>query len=392
MIKSVADANIRDKSVLLRVDFNVPLGKDNSIEDDTRIQAVLPTIKYLLENGASRVIILTHIGRPSGYDKLLSTEVVAIRLSELLNEDVEFVDECAEASITTSRRVVVLQNTRFYEGEKKCDSDFAAKISQLGDLYVSDAFAVCHRAEASITTLPEYMKSQGKDVYAGLLLMREVEILDKALKNATKPFTLIISGAKIDTKIGLIENFYDKVSTFVLGGGIANTFLKALGYEVGTSLCENEQLELAQKILQNCKKHGCEVVLPVDAVISNQISEEAVTSIVDINSVPSDMKILDIGPKTIDKIDQVLKSSATVVWNGPLGVYEFGPFKTGTLDTANNLANLPAVVSIIGGGDTIDAINKFNIPFAKFTHVSTGGGAMVEYLEGKPLPGIDALR
>lgn len=393
-LKTLKDVNLKGKRVLMRTDFNVPLNKETGkVQDDTRIKAVLPTIRHILEKGAVKIVLMSHMGRPKGgFESGLSTKIVAEVLGKLLDEKVVHLNECIGVNAESDEaRIFMLENVRFHAEEKECDEGFAKRLSEHGDIFVNDAFAVCHRAEASVTTVGEVMKAAGKPVAAGLLVQREVEMLEKALKNPRSPFVMIVSGAKVDTKIGMLQNFYDKVNTFILGGGIANTFLAAEGFDVGASLYEADKVEMAREILTACEEHVNEVVMPTDAVVASELSEKAVTAHVPVEDVEGDMKILDLGAKTVDRCVEILKNAEMIVWNGPVGVYELPQFLEGTKRIAEAIAANKNATTLIGGGDTVDAVNRLGISFDEFTHVSTGGGAMIEFLEGKTLPGIEVL-
>ncbi|MBT6068680.1 phosphoglycerate kinase [Candidatus Peregrinibacteria bacterium] len=423
---TLRDLDLNEKKVLMRVDFNVPLtklskeelgigkgleaGKESKVvrkievQDDTRIRAVLPTLQYILENGAARIVLMTHVGRPKGEVKPeLSTKVVAEKLEELLGEKVCHVEDCIGVNLEDCGegnegccggcdcRVVMLENVRFHPEEKKGDMGFAQKLVENGDVFINDAFAVCHRDQASVTKVAEVMKEQGKEVAAGFLIEKEVEMLGAVLEKPRSPFVMIVSGAKVDTKIGMIQNFYDNVNTFILGGGIANTFLAAAGHNVADSLYEKDKLDLAREIMVACEENVNEIVMPTDGVVASELSAGAEALVIPVEDVEGDMRILDLGPDTIEKCVEILKNAEMIVWNGPVGVYEFPQFMEGTKWIAEAIAANEDATTVVGGGDTVDAINRLGIPFDKFTHVSTGGGSMVEFLEGKILPGIQVL-
>ena len=393
-LRTLKDVKLNGKRVLMRVDFNVPLSKESGIvQDDTRIRAVLPTIRHIFANGAKQLVLMSHLGRPRGQVVPgLSTKVVAESLEKLLGERVKYVNECIGVGCdATDARIFMLENVRFHNEEKDCDESFAKKLAVHGDVFVNDAFAVCHRAESSVTTVAEVMKSSGKPAVAGLLVEREMEMLEKVVKNPRSPFVMIVSGAKVDTKIGMMQNFYNTVDTFILGGGIANTFLAAEGFNVAASLYEKDKVELAREILLACQEHVNEVIMPVDAIVASELTAEAETAHVPVEDVEGDMKILDIGSKSIDKCCEILANAEMIVWNGPVGVYEFSQFMTGTKRIAEAIAANKEATTVVGGGDTVDAINRLGIPFDEYTHVSTGGGAMVEFLGGKALQGIQVL-
>lgn len=393
-LKTLKDVDLKFKRVLLRVDFNVPLDKETGkIQDNTRIVAAMNTIYDLLDEGITNLVIMTHLGRPKGeVVSGLSTKVLAEELSDIMGEEVGYISDCVGIPCDSKdHRVFILENVRFHPEEKKGDEDFAKQLAEHGDVFVNDAFAVCHRDESSVTTVAKVMKAQGKEVLAGRLVEKEMEMLSKVLENPRAPFVMIVSGAKVDTKIGMIQNFHDKVDTFILGGGIANTFLAAAGYDVAASLCENEKLDLARQIMSDCEEHVNEVVIPTDVMVASEFSPTAESAHVPVEDVMGDMRILDLGKNTIDRCCEILANAEMIVWNGPLGVYEFPQFMEGTKRIAEAIASNKNATTVIGGGDTVDAINKLGIPFKEFTHVSTGGGAMVEFLEGKVLPGIEVL-
>ncbi len=424
-LKTLKDIDLNGKRVLMRVDFNVPLTKltdeekealkgnnegvevkSPQVQDDTRIRAVLPTLKYILENGAAQVVLMTHVGRPKGEVKPeLSTKVVAEKLEEILEGEDGFgkfnigqvchfgdcvdvdLDGCCEGDC----KIVMLENLRFHGAEKKGDRDMASKLAAYGDVFVNDAFAVCHRAHTSVTTVAEVMLEEGKQIAAGLLIEKEVEMLGAVLDKPRAPFVMIVSGAKVDTKIGMIQNFHDSVNTFILGGGIANTFLAAEGFDVAASLYEEDKVELAQEIMATCEEKENEMIMPTDVIVASELSAEVAALQLPVEDVEGDMKILDLGADSINECVEILKNAEMIVWNGPVGVYEFPQFMEGTKWIAEAIAANTDATTVVGGGDTVDAINRLGIPFDKFTHVSTGGGAMVEFLEGKVLPGIAVL-
>ncbi len=392
--KTIKDLDVRGKRVLVRVDFNVPMAKDGSLKitDDARIVASLPTIEYLLEQGA-RVILMSHLGRPKGVaDPAFSLSSVARRLAELLGRPVAFldspvvVDEQVKADVMKLRdgEVCLLQNTRYVAGETKNDPDFSAKLASLAELYVNDAFGTSHRAHSSNVGVASILPSA-----LGFLVQKEVEIMGKALNDPERPFVSILGGAKVSDKIGVISNLLNKVDTILIGGGMAYTFVKAMGYEIGHSLLEEDKLELARELMENAKEKGVELLLPLDAVVASEFSADAATEVVDIDQIPAQMQALDIGPKTAALFAEKIRAAKTVVWNGPMGVFEMEPFAGGTRAVARAMAEADAV-TIVGGGDSAAAVEEAGFKDS-ITHVSTGGGASLEYLEGKVLPGIDAI-
>ncbi|MGA8942733.1 MAG: phosphoglycerate kinase [Thermoactinomyces sp.] len=389
--KSVRDADVQGKRVFCRVDFNVPI-EDGKITDDTRIRAALPTIQYLVEQGA-KVILASHLGRPKGkvVEKFRLTPV-AKRLSEYLNQPVIKVDEVTgpeveeKVSSLKNGEVLLLENVRFHPGEEKNDPDLAKDFSRLADLYVNDAFGAAHRAHASTAGIAEYLPA-----VAGFLMQKEIETLGRALSNPERPFTAIIGGAKVKDKIGVIENLLDKVDHLIIGGGLSYTFIHAKGYEIGKSLFEAEKVELAKEFMKKAEEKGVRIYLPVDAVVVDQFGPDpSVVKTVDIDQIPADMEALDIGPKTRELFSDVVKASKLVIWNGPMGVFEFDRFAAGTNAVAKAVARSEAV-SIIGGGDSAAAIKKSGLA-DEVDHISTGGGASLEFLEGKELPGVAVLQ
>ena len=384
--KTVRDISVKGKRVLVRVDFNVPL-KNGEVADDTRIRAVLPTIRYLLDRGAA-VILMSHLGRPKGLvQEDLRLDPVGRRLSELLGQEVVKVDDCVGPEVGRATKslqpgqVLLLENLRFHPEEEENDQGFASQLASLADVYVNDAFGTAHRAHASTTGVTEYLPS-----VAGLLMERELQMLGDALANPTRPFVAVLGGAKVSDKIGVIRNLLSKVDLLLVGGGMANTFLKAQGHQVGESLVEDDSLALAKDILAQA---GAKLVLPVDVVVADAFADDANSQTVGVEQVPPGWRILDIGPRTVGLFEDRLRSAGTVVWNGPMGVFEFPRFAAGTMALASSLASAPAT-TIVGGGDSIAALQQAGLA-EKMTHVSTGGGASLEFLEGKVLPGVEAL-
>lgn len=391
-LRTLKELDCTGKRVLVRVDFNVPLKEDGTVAEDTRIREALPTIQYLQKKGA-KVILLSHLGRPDGkiVEKLRLTPV-AKTLGKLLQTTVtlctETIGPAAEKMITAMQpgAVILLENTRFYEGEEANDPNFTAALAKLGDFYVSDAFGTAHRAHATTAGLTQFLPA-----YAGFLMEKEMAALAPLVENPQKPLCMVIGGAKIDTKIGVFENFLNKTEYFLVGGALANTFLAAQGYNVQNSLYEKEKIGVAQTILEKAEKAGCTFVLPTDVVTATDISATAQTTTTDVKSVPAGNKILDIGPNTAAHFIKIIQKAKTVVWNGPLGLTEFAPFQQGSRVVADALVKTSAQ-SIIDGGDTIEMLHVLGISHEKFTHISTGGGAMIEFLEGKILPGIKILQ
>ena len=388
--KSIKDIDVQGKKVFCRVDFNVPM-QDGKVTDDTRIRAALPTIQLLIEKGA-KVILASHLGRPKGAVKEeLRLTPVAARLSELLGKDVKKTDEAygeavqAEIGQMKDGDVLLLENVRFYPGEEKNDPELAKAFADLADVYVNDAFGAAHRAHASTEGIAKHIPA-----VAGLLMEKELEVLGKALSNPERPFTAIIGGAKVKDKIGVIDNLLEKVDNLIIGGGLAYTFIKAQGYEIGQSLLEEDKIELAKSFMDKAKEKGVNFLMPVDAVIAQEFSPDTEAKVVDIDAIPADWQALDIGPKTAKLYEDTIKNSKLVIWNGPMGVFEFDKFAGGTKAVAEALANAENTYSVIGGGDSAAAVEKFDLA-DKMSHISTGGGASLEFMEGKELPGVVAL-
>lgn len=388
--KSIKDIDVRGKRVFCRVDFNVPM-ENGQITDDTRIRAALPTIQTLVDQGA-KVILASHLGRPKGkvVEELRLTPVAA-RLSELLGKPVAKVDEAIGAEVEArvaalhDGDVLLLENVRFYPGEEKNDPELAKAFAKLADVFVNDAFGAAHRAHASTAGIAEHLPA-----VSGLLLQKELEVLGSALSNPKRPFTAIIGGAKVKDKIGVIENLLDKVDNLIIGGGLSYTFVYAKGYGIGNSLFEEDKVELAKSFIKKAEEKGVRLYLPVDAVVINEFGPNpAVVQTVEIDQIPEDLEAVDIGPKTAELFADVVKASQLVIWNGPMGVFEFDQFAKGTNAVAQALADSSAF-TIIGGGDSAAAIEKAGLADS-VDHISTGGGASLEFLEGKVLPGVAAL-
>ena len=387
--KTIEDIDVKGKRVLVRCDFNVPLDVEDKtkITDDRRITEALPTIKYLMEHGA-KVILCSHIGKTKDKQTLLP---VAKRLSELLGREVPFAkdvigeDAKAKANALNDGDVMLLENVRMHAEEEANDPAFAKELASLAEIYVNDAFGTAHRAHASTAGVADYLPA-----VCGYLIQKEIGIMGGALENPQRPFIAILGGAKVSSKIGVIENLLDKVDAIIIGGGMTYTFAKALGGSVGKSICEEDKLDLARDILAKAEQKGVKMYFPVDSVCAEEISENATTSIYKSKEIPDNLEGLDIGPESIKQFREVIKTAKTVIWNGPMGFSELTPFATGTIEVAKALAENTDAVTIIGGGDSAAAVEKFGLS-DKMTHVSTGGGASLEFIEGKVLPGIAAL-
>lgn len=390
-MKYIDQIDLNNKRVFLRVDFNVPLDKEGNVTGDKRVKASIPTIKYALQKGA-KLIIASHLGRPKGKRVAeMSLKPVAKVLSGLLQREVVFLDDCVGEAVEQATGkmkegdIILLENLRFHPGEDKNDSNFAKRLAALCDVYIDDAFAVSHRAAASNSAITEFVKTCA----AGFLLKNEVEYFKKAMVNPAHPLVAIIGGAKVSDKIGLLGNLIEKVDKIIIGGGMAFTFLRAAGYETGKSLCEEDMLDTAREIVDKAKCKKVQFLLPVDAVIAQTATAEAETKICIVEEIPKDWIGLDIGPATISLFSEALKAVETIIWNGPMGMFEVAAFSKGTFELAHAVADSGAL-SIIGGGDTDTAIKKAGLS-AKMSYISTGGGAFLEWLEGKTLPGIAAL-
>lgn len=392
--KVITDLEVRSKRVIVRVDFNVPMSKteEGKITDNARIVAALPTIKYLIENNA-RIILLSHLGRPKGEAKKeFSLAPVAKELSKLLNKDVKFlqsnlvVDDNVKDEVLKLKdgEVALLENTRFRNEETKNINDFSKELAELGELYINDAFGTSHRAHCSNVGLCKFLPSA-----VGFLVEKEISIMGKALSNPERPFVAILGGAKVSDKITVIENLIEKVDSIIIGGGMAFTFLKSLGYSVGKSLLEEDKIDFAKELIEKAKSKNVKILLPIDVVVSKEFSNDSEFKIVNIDSIGDDYMGLDIGEKTVKLFSDEINNAKTVVWNGPMGVFEMSNFAKGTFEIAKAIAESEAI-SIIGGGDSASAAEKSGYK-DKITHISTGGGASLEFLEGKILPGIDSI-
>jgi phosphoglycerate kinase len=390
---TIDDLKLKDKKVLVRVDFNVPLDEKCEVTDDTRIVESLPTIKKILKDGG-KAILMSHLGRPKGKDTKLSLAPVAKRLEKLLGKPVKFVNDCIGPEVEKavfqlkSGECLLLENLRFYPEEEKNDPEFAKKLASLGDIYVNDAFGTAHRAHASTEGVTRYFKQCA----AGYLMQKELKYLGMALTDPKRPFVAILGGAKISGKIDVIENLMDKVDALLIGGGMAFTFNKALGKEIGKSLLEPDKIDLAKDILKKAEEKKVNLKLPEDFVVAPEAKEEAPSKIVDEDDIPQDWQGLDIGPKTLEQFSRELDKAKTVVWNGPMGVFEVKKFAQGTTKITEELAKITGkgATTIVGGGDSAAAVAKAGLE-KKLSHISTGGGASLEFLEGKTLPGVAAL-
>jgi len=394
LFRTLDDVDVNDKRVLLRVDLNVPM--DNGrVSDATRLTRITKTITEIAEKGG-KVILLSHFGRPKGVvNPKESLKPVAITLAYMLRRHVEFVDDCvgkkAEDAVSWMKPgdIICLENTRFHKGEEKNDPAFVAELAKLGDIWVNDAFSTAHRAHASTEGLGHVLPA-----YAGRSMQAELDALTKALEAPTHPVAAVIGGAKVSTKLDLLENLVTKVDALVIGGGMANTFLHAQGVNVGKSLCEKELAPTALRILEKAEAAKCAVILPVDAVIAREFVAHAPSEACGLDAIPSDAMILDVGPKSVDSVRAAFDAAKTVVWNGPLGAFELSPFDRGTVQAARHAAGLTRegkLISVAGGGDTVAALNHAGVA-SDFTYVSTAGGAFLEWMEGKPLPGVEVLR
>ncbi|MEG0259494.1 MAG: phosphoglycerate kinase [Lysinibacillus sp.] len=387
--KTMKDIDVKGKRVFVRVDFNVPM-EDGSITDETRIRAAIPTISYLVEQGA-KVILASHFGRPKGEVKEdMRLTAVGQRLAEIIGKPVtkldESIGEAVEVAVANMQDsdIVLLENVRFHAGEEKNDAALAESFAKLADVYVNDAFGAAHRAHASTEGIAKHIPA-----VSGFLMQKELDVLGKALSNPERPFTAIIGGAKVKDKIGVIESLLEKVDHLIIGGGLAYTFIKAQGHDIGNSLLEEDKIELAKSFIEQAKAKGVQLHMPIDTVVANEFSKDAETKVVDVNAIPADWMGLDIGPKTAAHYANIIADSKLIIWNGPMGVFEMGKFANGTKTVANAMAKT-AGYTVIGGGDSAAAVEKFEVA-GEMDHISTGGGASLELMEGKELPGIVAL-
>lgn len=388
--KTVKDIVLKGKRVIMRADFNVPV-KNGEITDDTRIRAALPTVKYILDQDGTSLILMSHLGRPKGSVKPeLSLKPVALRLKELLGVPVIMAPDCIGSDVLKMAKdlkageVMLLENLRFHPEEEKNDPAFAKELASMGDVFVNDAFGTAHRAHASTEGIAHDLPA-----VAGFLMEKEIKFLGGVLENPERPFVAIIGGAKVSTKIGVLKSLLKKATSIIIGGGMSYTFLKVQGHSIGNSLVENEFLKTAEDLLKNAKEVGVEIILPKDHLVASEFSKNAKAELVDSIDIPEGKIGMDIGPRTLESFKSLIANANTVVWNGPLGVFEFDNFANGTLEVARMVAACRGT-TVVGGGDSVAAVNKFGLA-DKINHVSTGGGASLEFLEGKELPGIKVL-
>ena len=393
-MKTLNDFNFNNKKAIIRVDFNVPLDENFKVTDATRIEAAKPTIDKILKDGGS-VILMSHLGRPKGVEAKYSLQHIVAKTEEILGQKVHFASDCiGEIAENASKNlqpgeILLLENLRFYAEEEKGDVEFSKKLASLGDIYVNDAFGTAHRAHASTTIIAQFFQDAK---CFGYLLAKEIESIEKVLKNSEKPVVAILGGSKVSSKITVIENILDKVNHMIIGGGMTFTFIKALSGKIGNSICEDDKLELAIEILKQAKEKGVQIHLPVDVVAADSFSNDANTQIVDVNHIPDGWQGLDAGPKSLAIFRQIILDSKTILWNGPLGVFEMENFAKGTISLGEYIAESTAngAFSLVGGGDSVAAVKQFGLE-PKMSYVSTGGGAMLEMLEGRTLPGIAAI-
>lgn len=393
-MKKLNDFNFNNKKTIIRVDFNVPLDENFKVTDATRIEAAKPTIDKILKDGGS-VILMSHLGRPKGVEAKYSLQHIVSKTEEILGQKVHFASDCIgeiagnAAKNLKPGEILLLENLRFYAEEEKGDVEFSKKLASLGDIYVNDAFGTAHRAHASTTIIAQFFQDAK---CFGYLLAKEIESIEKVLKNSEKPVVAILGGSKVSSKITVIENILDKVNHMIIGGGMTFTFIKALGGKIGNSICEDDKLELAIEILKQAKEKGVQIHLPVDVVAADAFSNDANTQVVDVKNIPDGWQGLDAGPKSLEIIKRIILDSKTILWNGPLGVFEMESFANGTISLGEFIAESTAngAFSLVGGGDSVAAVKQFGLE-PKMSYVSTGGGAMLEMLEGRTLPGIAAI-
>jgi phosphoglycerate kinase len=393
-MKTLQDFNFKNQKAVIRVDFNVPLDENFHVTDTTRIEAAKPTIDKILADGGS-VILMSHLGRPKGVEEKYSLKHIVKTATEILGTEVLFASDCVGEIAETAAKnlqpgqVLLLENLRFYAEEEAGDVAFAKQLASLGDVYVNDAFGTAHRAHASTTIIAQFF--EGKKCF-GALLTKEIESLNRVLKNSEKPVTAVLGGSKVSSKITVIENILDKIDHMIIGGGMTFTFVKALGGKIGNSICEDDKMELALAILKIAKEKGVQIHIPVDVVAADAFSNDAQTQIVDVREIPDGWQGLDAGPKSLAAFKKVIMDSKTILWNGPLGVFELPAFSNGTIALGNYIAESTAngAFSLVGGGDSVSAVKQFGLE-EKMSYVSTGGGAMLEMLEGRTLPGVAAI-
>jgi len=393
-MKDVNAVNFSGKKVLIRVDFNVPLDEDFNVIDTNRIQAAKPTIDKVLKDGAS-VILLSHLGRPKQKEEKYSLQHIVNKVSQILEKPIQFVNDCIGTQVQEKANklgpgeILLLENLRFYKEEVAGDVEFSKKLALLGDVYVNDAFGTVHRAHASTTIIAQFFPN---DKYLGLLLAKEIDSIEKVVKNSQKPVVAILGGAKISSKITIIENILDKIDDLIIGGGMTFTFIKAIGGKIGNSICEDDKLSLAAEILEKAKQKNVNVHLPIDVIIANKFSNDADTQTTKVNDIPDGWQGLDVGEKTLKNLENIILKAKTILWNGPVGVFEMEKFSNGTHQVGNYIAKATqnGAFSLVGGGDSVAAVKQFDLEH-KMSYVSTGGGAMLEMLEGKTLPGVEAI-
>ncbi|WP_396187661.1 phosphoglycerate kinase [Flavobacterium sp.] len=393
-MKTIFDINFQGKKALIRVDFNVPLDENFNVTDANRIEAAQPTIAKILKDGGA-VILMSHLGRPKGKEDKYSLKHIVSKIEEVFGKPVKFAEDCRgevaqkAAAELQMGEILLLENLRFYSEEEAGDIAFSRELASLGDVYVNDAFGTAHRAHASTTIIANEFPN---DKCFGALLAKEIESIDKVLKDSEKPVTAILGGSKVSTKITIIENILDKIDHMIIGGGMTFTFIKALGGSVGNSICEDDKMELALEILEKAKAKGVQIHLPIDVLAADAFSNDANTQVVDVKAIPSGWQGLDAGPKTLAEIKEVIAKSRTILWNGPIGVFELPSFANGTIALGEFIAEATknGAFSLVGGGDSVAAVKQFGLE-SKVSYVSTGGGAMLEMLEGKTLPGIAAI-
>ena len=393
-MKTINNIDFKGKKAIIRVDFNVPLDENYKVTDATRIEAAKPTIDKILKDGGS-VILMSHLGRPKGVEQKYSLKHIVGKVSEVLGHEVQFANDCigdeaySKSSNLQPNQILLLENLRFYKEEEEGNADFAKKLASLGDIYVNDAFGTAHRAHASTTIIANYFP---EDKCFGLLLAKEIESIDKVLNESVKPVTAILGGSKVSSKIIIIENILDKIDHMIVGGGMSFTFIKALGGNIGNSICEDDKMELALEIIKKAKEKNVQIHLPVDVIAADAFSNDANTQIIDVDKIPDGWQGLDAGPKSLELFKEVILQSKTILWNGPVGVFEMPSFENGTIKVGKYIAEATkkGAFSLVGGGDSVSAVKQFGFE-DQVSYVSTGGGAMLEMLEGKTLPGIQAI-